>query len=92
MKWAIAFASLQLFRTLAIYTNSRKWAEGINCIGGPFLATTVLLVSSPKKQICNFGQVTGPNEYDNNVNNNWYTNSDLAKWCIKLCASSKFRK
>tara|TARA_R110002050_G_scaffold110363_1_gene222441 strand:- start:18652 stop:20958 length:2307 start_codon:yes stop_codon:yes gene_type:complete len=25
--------------------------------------------------------VTGPNEYENNVNNNWYTNS-LAQWCI----------
>lgn len=25
--------------------------------------------------------VTGPNEYENNVNNNWYT-SYLAKWCI----------
>jgi len=26
--------------------------------------------------------VTGPNEYENNVNNNWYTNY-LAQWCIK---------
>ncbi|MDB9720765.1 glycoside hydrolase family 65 protein [Winogradskyella sp.] len=25
--------------------------------------------------------VTGPNEYENNVNNNWYTNY-MAKWCI----------
>ncbi len=25
--------------------------------------------------------VTGPNEYENNVHNNWYTNY-LAKWCI----------
>ena len=25
--------------------------------------------------------VTGPNEYENNVNNNWYTNI-LAKWCL----------
>ena len=25
--------------------------------------------------------VTGPNEYENNINNNWYTNY-LAKWCI----------
>ncbi len=25
--------------------------------------------------------VTGPNEYENNVNNNWYTNY-TAKWCI----------
>ncbi|MCO5945270.1 glycoside hydrolase family 65 protein [Mucilaginibacter flavidus] len=26
--------------------------------------------------------VTGPNEYENNVNNNWYT-STLAAWCMK---------
>lgn len=26
--------------------------------------------------------ITGPNEYENNVNNNWYTNY-LAKWCIE---------
>ncbi|WP_299366648.1 glycoside hydrolase family 65 protein [Winogradskyella sp.] len=28
--------------------------------------------------------VTGPNEYENNVNNNWYTNY-IAQWCIN-CA------
>jgi maltose phosphorylase len=26
--------------------------------------------------------VTGPNEYENNVNNNWYTNC-LAQWCLR---------
>ncbi|NJB71827.1 maltose phosphorylase [Saonia flava] len=26
--------------------------------------------------------VTGPNEYENNINNNWYTNY-LAKWCME---------
>ncbi len=30
--------------------------------------------------------VTGPNEYENNVNNNWYTNY-TAKWCLKYAAS-----
>ncbi len=30
--------------------------------------------------------VTGPNEYENNVNNNWYTNY-LAKWCIDYALS-----
>ena len=29
--------------------------------------------------------VTGPNEYENNVNNNWYTNY-LAKWCMTYAA------
>jgi len=31
--------------------------------------------------------VTGPNEYENNVNNNWYTNY-IAQWCIKYAAES----
>jgi maltose phosphorylase len=26
--------------------------------------------------------VTGPNEYENNINNNWYTNK-IATWCLK---------
>ena len=29
--------------------------------------------------------VTGPNEYENNINNNWYTNY-IAHWCIKYAA------
>ncbi|SDL08776.1 maltose phosphorylase [Salinimicrobium catena] len=28
--------------------------------------------------------VTGPNEYENNINNNWYTNY-IAKWCMEYC-------
>ena len=27
--------------------------------------------------------VTGPNEYENNINNNWYTNY-LAQWCLRF--------
>ncbi|WP_396154117.1 glycoside hydrolase family 65 protein [Flavobacterium sp.] len=36
--------------------------------------------STDKNQFVILG-VTGPNEYENNVNNNWYTNY-IAKWCI----------
>ncbi|SEA15321.1 glycoside hydrolase family 65 protein [Pedobacter hartonius] len=31
--------------------------------------------------------VTGPNEYENNVNNNWYTNT-LAAWCLRYAAEA----
>ena len=31
--------------------------------------------------------VTGPNEYDNNVNNNWYTNY-IATWCMRYAATA----
>ncbi|MEN8733060.1 MAG: family 65 glycosyl hydrolase domain-containing protein [Bacteroidia bacterium] len=31
--------------------------------------------------------VTGPNEFENNVNNNWYTNK-IAAWCMDYCRES----
>ncbi|WKB80598.1 glycoside hydrolase family 65 protein [Cellulophaga lytica] len=31
--------------------------------------------------------VTGPNEYENNINNNWYTNY-IAQWCINYTAET----
>jgi len=37
--------------------------------------------SQAKSQYVMLG-VTGPNEYENNINNNWYTNY-LAVWCLK---------
>lgn len=39
--------------------------------------------SEAKKQYVMHG-VTGPNEYENNINNNWYT-SYFAVWCLKYC-------
>ena len=37
--------------------------------------------SDDKQQYVMLG-VTGPNEYENNINNNWYT-STIATWCMK---------
>ncbi len=37
---------------------------------------------SPSKQLYVILGVTGPNEYENNVNNNWYTNF-IARWCLQ---------
>lgn len=47
---------------------SRFWAQRVN-------------YSNDKKQYVMLG-VTGPNEYENNVNNNWYTNY-FARWTMK---------
>ena len=47
---------------------SRFWAQRITW-------------SADRQQYVMLG-VTGPNEYENNVNNNWYT-STLAIWCLK---------
>ncbi len=41
--------------------------------------------STVKKKYVILG-VTGPNEYENNVNNNWYTNY-IAKWCLEYCTA-----
>jgi maltose phosphorylase len=46
---------------------ARFWSQRVN-------------FSKEKKQYVMLG-VTGPNEYENNVNNNWYTNT-MAKWCM----------
>ena len=42
--------------------------------------------SEAKQQYVMLG-VTGPNEYENNVNNNWYTNT-LAAWCLSYAAEA----
>jgi maltose phosphorylase len=52
---------------------SRFWAQRVNW-------------SNAKEQYVMLG-VTGPNEYENNVNNNWYTNY-IAKWTMKYTRES----
>jgi len=45
--------------------------------------------SQEKNQYVILG-VTGPNEYENNVNNNWYTNT-LARWTLRYTVDSLSR-
>ncbi|MDA3953317.1 MAG: family 65 glycosyl hydrolase domain-containing protein [Bacteroidales bacterium] len=52
---------------------SRFWAQRVN-------------FSKEKNKYVILG-VTGPNEYENNVNNNWYTNL-MAKWCLEYTLKS----
>ena len=42
--------------------------------------------SAPRNQYVMHG-VTGPNEYENNVNNNWYTNY-IAAWCLEYATEA----
>ncbi len=42
---------------------------------------------SARKNMYMIHGVTGPNEYENNVNNNWYTNK-LASWVLKYTSES----
>jgi maltose phosphorylase len=76
---AIAFAIFNYYRFTGDYSYipemglevligiARFWHQRVN-------------YSEDKQKYVMLG-VTGPNEYENNVNNNWYTNY-LAKWCI----------
>ena len=77
---AIAFAIYNYYRYTGDYSYipemglevligiSRFWHQRVN-------------FSEAKQKYVMLG-VTGPNEYENNVNNNWYTNY-LAKWCLE---------
>lgn len=66
---------------------ARFWAQRVN-------------YSEAKQKYVMLG-VTGPNEYENNINNNWYTNT-IASWCmdyaleaidyVKASDSEKFLK
>lgn len=55
---------------------ARFWAQRVN-------------FSAPKGKYVMLG-VTGPNEYENNVNNNWYT-LYIARWCMRYAAESAER-
>jgi maltose phosphorylase len=90
-EWEITFEEIHRNGAIAYaikdyvdYTNDRKhladygwevligiarfWAQRVNW-------------SEDKQKYVMLG-VTGPNEYENNVNNNWYTNY-FAVWCLK---------
>jgi len=59
-----------------VFAVARFWAQRANW-------------SDEKRQFVILG-VTGPNEYENNVNNNWYTNY-LASWCLKYALETANR-
>ncbi|PNW26981.1 glycoside hydrolase family 65 protein [Formosa algae] len=76
---AIAFAIFNYYR----YTNDYSYIpeKGLEVlIGIARFWQQRATYSTAKKQYVILG-VTGPNEYENNVNNNFYTNY-IAKWCI----------
>lgn len=82
---AIAYAIFDYIR----YTGDEQYLEeyGLEVLTGisRFWSQRVNW-SSDKNKYVMLG-VTGPNEYENNVNNNWYTNY-LAVWCLKYTIES----
>ncbi|MEJ1223222.1 glycoside hydrolase family 65 protein [Sediminicola sp. 1XM1-17] len=76
---AIAFAIYNYFRFTGDYSYIPEMGLEV-LIGISRFWQQRASFSKPKNKYVILG-VTGPNEYENNVNNNWYTNY-LAKWCI----------
>lgn len=77
---AIAFAIYNYYRFTGDYSYIPKMGLEV-LIGIARFWHQRVNFSEEKQQYVMLG-VTGPNEYENNVNNNWYTNY-LAKWCIE---------
>ena len=76
---AIAFAIFNYYRFTGDYTYIPEMGLEV-LIGIARFWHQRATFSTQKDKYVILG-VTGPNEYENNVNNNWYTNY-LAKWCI----------
>lgn len=85
---AIAFAIFNYCR----YTNDYSYIpeKGLEVLIGIARFWHQRATYSTKKGKYVILGVTGPNEYENNVNNNWYTNY-IARWCINY-AMENIRK
>lgn len=82
---AIAFAIYNYFRYTDDYSYiPEKGLEVLIAIARFWHQRATFSTQSNKYVILG---VTGPNEYENNVNNNWYTNY-IAKWCIDYTIES----
>jgi maltose phosphorylase len=77
---AIAFAIHNYYRYTGDYTYIPEM--GLEVLIGIARFWQQRATFSTHKEAYVILGVTGPNEYENNVNNNWYTNY-LAKWCLQ---------
>jgi maltose phosphorylase len=77
---AIAYAIFNYVR----YTGDYRYLEeyGFEVLAEICRFWTSRVSYNPFKDKYMLLGVTGPNEYENNVNNNWYTNT-MASWCLE---------
>ena len=76
---AIAYAIFNYTRFTG--DNSYLYSKGLEVLIGISRFWAQRFSFSCKRQSYVMLGVTGPNEYENNVNNNWYTNY-IARWCL----------
>lgn len=90
-EWEITFEEIHRNGSIAYaifnyvtYTGDEKYllAEGMDVLCGIARFYTDRVHFSQRKGQYMIHGVTGPNEYENNVNNNWYTNR-IAAWSIE---------
>ena len=90
-EWEITFEEIHRNGAIAYgiydyvrYTNDREYLveAGLEVLIAISRFWTQRVHFSERKKKYVMHGVTGPNEYENNVNNNWYTNF-IATWCMK---------
>lgn len=90
-EWEITFEEIHRNGTIAYaiynfcrYTGKRDYlaSHGLEVLIGIARFWAQRATFSQERQQYVILGVTGPNEYENNVNNNWYTNM-LAQWCMR---------
>lgn len=94
-EWEITFEELHRNSTIAFaiynytrYTGDQRflWTNGIEVLVGIARFWADRVSYSPRKKQYVLLGVTGPNEFENNVNNNWYTNY-MARWVLQYTLS-----
>ena len=82
---AIAYAIFNYVR----YTGNSEYlmVKGLEVLIGICRFWAQRVSYSEKKNKYVILGVTGPNEYENNINNNWYTNYST-KWCLEFTMNS----
>ncbi len=77
---AIAFAIYNYVRHTGDHDYLKSYGRAV--VNGIARFWAQRFTYSNEKQAYVMLGVTGPNEYENNVNNNWYTNY-IARWCLQ---------
>lgn len=98
-EWEITFEEIHRNGTIAFaiynyirYTGDNEYLSryGLEVLIGIARFWAQRITFSEQRQQYVLLGVTGPNEYENNVNNNWYT-SYIAAWCMNYAAESANR-
>lgn len=93
-EWEITFEEIHRNAAIAYaifnyvtYTGDAAYLEeyGVDVLIGIARFWAGRVHHQKEKDVYMIHGVTGPNEYENNVNNNWYTNR-MAAWCLTYAA------